>query len=382
MTEVSPNSGSSPIRRVVYTSVARDALSRDELDLVMIKSYRNNYVDGVRGRLFTIGGTFLQILEGVPAAVDEVLARIRADPRHHSIVQHVSVDDETFACTSWSMDATPIGTDPAVAMLQLQSLLPPRAFDACRSALIYACALAATTPAMTDMSHIADPAAVALVQRFEQHIKDSGYPCVGAKSAIAKQQMTAYVGRSLASAWDDVAIVREIIRFAHQYAVEQTIFRTFVTFFPDSPAMDEAAFEKVLWDRITSLQAKDEWLGHGYDPSVSPDPASPKFSLSFGGQAFFVVGMHPNASRPARRFDVPVMVFNLHDQFEKLRAEGRYDTIRKTIINRDVALAGSVNPMLARHGEASEARQYSGRLVGPDWECPYPGRADAAATEA
>jgi hypothetical protein len=27
--------------------------------------------------------------------------------------------------------------------------------------------------------------------------------------------------------------------------------------------------------------------------------------------------------------------------------------------------------MLARHGESSEARQYSGRLVDSDWRCPF-----------
>ncbi len=70
------------------------------------------------------------------------------------------------------------------------------------------------------------------------------------------------------------------------------------------------------------------------------------------------------------------MVFNLHDQFEQLRAQGRYEKLREAILDRDAALAGSVNPMLSRHGDASEARQYSGRAVGNDWECPFAGRAD------
>ena len=41
-------------------------------------------------------------------------------------------------------------------------------------------------------------------------------------------------------------------------------------------------------------------------------------------------------------------------------------------------MAGSINPMLARHGDASEARQYSGRAVGGDWVCPFQGRAKRA----
>ena len=65
------------------------------------------------------------------------------------------------------------------------------------------------------------------------------------------------------------------------------------------------------------------------------------------------------------------MVFNLHDQFEKLREGGRYERMRDAILERDRQLAGNINPMLARHGESSEARQYSGRMVGDDWKCPF-----------
>src|SRR5690606_4758135 len=107
--------------------------------------------------------------------------------------------------------------------------------------------------------------------------------------------------------------------------------------------------------------------GQKPDPRVSHSPDDPHFSLSFGGEAFFVVGLHPAASRPARRFERPALVFNLHDQFEQLRAAGRYDQLRSAIIERDIALAGEPNPMLARHGTISEARQYSGRAVPGDW---------------
>ncbi|MBS7671771.1 YqcI/YcgG family protein, partial [Croceicoccus gelatinilyticus] len=62
---------------------------------------------------------------------------------------------------------------------------------------------------------------------------------------------------------------------------------------------------------------------------------------------------------------------NLHAQFEQLRKEQRYERIRQTILERDRDLSGTINPMLARHGENSEARQYSGRLIEDDWACPF-----------
>ena len=65
------------------------------------------------------------------------------------------------------------------------------------------------------------------------------------------------------------------------------------------------------------------------------------------------------------------MVCNLHDQFERLREDGRYAGLRDTILARDVAYSGSANPMLTDHGTSSEARQYSGRAVDPAWSCPF-----------
>lgn len=95
--------------------------------------------------------------------------------------------------------------------------------------------------------------------------------------------------------------------------------RARVVLFEDDPSFSETGFEACLWERLQSLSDKDDWLGQQLDPRVSADPENPHFSLSFGGQAFFVVGLHPAASRPARRFERPALVFNLHDQFEQLR---------------------------------------------------------------
>ena len=141
--------------------------------------------------------------------------------------------------------------------------------------------------------------------------------------------------------------------------------------FRRSGKLSERRFERAVWDRLQSLSDKDEWLGQPVDPRISLDPEDPHFAVSFAGEAFFIVGLHPNASRPARRFEYPAMVFNLHDQFERLRDEGRYDPLRDTIMKRDERLAGTINPMLATHGEASAARQYSGRQVEDGWVCPF-----------
>ncbi len=203
------------------------------------------------------------------------------------------------------------------------------------------------------------------------HIDDRAFPCVGAKSAMARGTLDVLACSRIDSAWDDVRIHDALMRLAENYRRDQAMYRSFAVIFEGPDDLSETAFEAALWQRVQSLSDKDVWRGQDYDARVSTDPANPHFSLSFGGEAFFIVGLHPRASRPARRFERPTLVFNLHDQFERLRAEGKYETMREKILVRDEALAGSRNPMLARHGAASEARQYSGRVVDDRWACPF-----------
>jgi FPC/CPF motif-containing protein YcgG len=216
-----------------------------------------------------------------------------------------------------------------------------------------------------------------LAGHFRDFVRSTSFPCVGAKSALAKGQMRIVVARDIRSGWDDLRIYPGLLDLAKSYADDPVLFQTFIVIFEQDRALSEASFESHMWNRIQSLSDKDEMFAQTADQRVSGDPGDPHFSLSFGGQAFFVVGLHPGASRPARRFERPAMVFNLHDQFVRLREEGRYEKLRASILDRDEALAGTMNPMLARHGELSEARQYSGREVGNDWECPFNSR-DAA----
>lgn len=216
-----------------------------------------------------------------------------------------------------------------------------------------------------------DDARIAGEDELRARIAEPGFPCVGAKSALARGSLKVLVCHSLASGWDDVKIHRELMDWAEEYRADPSGLRSLAVAFSGPDDLDERTFEALMWERIQSFADKDHWLGQPYDHRVSADPDDPHFSLSFGGEAFFVVGLHPRASRPARRFPHPTLVFNLHNQFEQLRAEGRYERMRERILDRDRSLAGSINPMLARHGETSEARQYSGRLVEEGWACPF-----------
>ena len=206
---------------------------------------------------------------------------------------------------------------------------------------------------------------------FKAFIEAADFPCVGAKSASARGNLTMVNARDLRSGWNDLEIHERLLDWAAAHGEDDGALHSFAVLFSGPDDLGEDEFERLMWERIQSFADKDAWLGQRYAKSVSRDPQDPHFALSFGEKAFFAVGLHPHSSRPARRFSHPAIVFNPHDQFERLRKQNRYGRMRKAIMARDAKLAGSTNPMLADHGEASAAPQYSGRQVGGDWKCPF-----------
>ena len=204
---------------------------------------------------------------------------------------------------------------------------------------------------------------------FRALVGADDYPCVMAKSALRRGEVSLHVYPAF-DATSAEALGRDLARFARAPDPGRGV-RSFVAVFDGEAPASEAAFEAALWTLLGALHARDS---AAWDPAVSADPADPEFSFSFAGRAFYVVGMHPRASRasrPARRLGRAAVVFNLHEQFERLRREGRYGKVRGLIRDRDRAFAGSVNPMLDDFGVRSEARQYSGRAVEDGWRCPF-----------
>lgn len=205
---------------------------------------------------------------------------------------------------------------------------------------------------------------------FIRHIEQVGFPCLAAKTAVARGQIHFFEAGPIDSAACDEGLLEALSSYASSNAEQSAAFQSFVALFPGSAHKTPKQFEKSLWQRLQRLHERDA-RHFDWDPSVSRDPASDHFSMSLAGHAFYVVGTHPGSGRRARRTPVTAMVFNLHCQFEQLRKEGRYNRFRDEIIGRDIAFQGCANPMLAAHGESSEARQYSGRVVDDAWHCPF-----------
>jgi len=211
------------------------------------------------------------------------------------------------------------------------------------------------------------------IGEFERFIRAENFPCVGARSALATKNMMFADAGDLTKP-SAGTILASLQTFA---AATQPRLTTFVALYAGTPDLSERGFETALWRQLAILAQEDR---HRFapDPSISTDPESSDFAISIGGKGFFVVGMHPGASRLARRAPFAALAFNRHDQFRALKASGGYGRMRDIVRRRDIALQGDTNPMLADHGDRSEASQYSGRDVSRDWVCPFMANRHAA----
>ncbi len=205
---------------------------------------------------------------------------------------------------------------------------------------------------------------------FRSFVLDDRFSCLGAKSSIRRELYR--IGTY--ARMDDAAVTEGLARDLYAFAEERrglaSDFTTYIAVFRERAHDSEEAFERALWSQLQRLHDLDA-RHHGWDARVSSDPDDPAFSFSIAGTAFFVVGLHPAASRTARRFAWPTLVFNAHEQFEHLREDGRFGGLQRQIRARELSLDGDLNPNLADYGAHSEARQYSGRAVDETWTCPF-----------
>lgn len=229
------------------------------------------------------------------------------------------------------------------------------------------------TPGADESGH-ADPAAEALAEAFRAHVDARAFPCVGAKAALSQGSLRIATFAALGCRDNDARLLRSLEEFAlHLQGVDldAPTVHSFSAVFDGPADTDEHRFEALLWSQLQRLHTLDFRRGGRWSADVGTDPDGAEFSLSLAGHPFFVIGLHPGASRIARRFSSPALVFNSHRQFERLRQDGRYARMQAATRARDTTLQGSINPNLADFGTAAETRQYSGREVGDEWRCPF-----------
>jgi FPC/CPF motif-containing protein YcgG len=215
----------------------------------------------------------------------------------------------------------------------------------------------------------AAPALARLVHdSFEGHVNSPAFVCVGGKAAVSRGTYRVAMLGELGSDESTAALATGLEAFARERQAAENDFYTYAAFFTGPVGVDESGFERLLWRQLQALHDID---AQPWDAAVSADPADPHFSFSFGGHAYFVVGLHGASSRWSRRFAWPTLVFNPHEQFDDLRDDGRMPRWQEVIRERDAELQGGINPNLGDFGQLPEARQYSGKQNSKEWICPF-----------
>ena len=214
------------------------------------------------------------------------------------------------------------------------------------------------------------PLAEQVHDAFRSCVLHRKFSCVGAKAAINRGTYRFGMYGEMNTPGTTAGLARDVFTFVQEQMGLDEFFTTFVASFTGPRFADEKSFEQLLWSQLQSLHHQDR-LYHTWDSSVASDPQDPRFAFSFGGRAFFIVGLSVVSSRWTRRFAWPTLIFNAHYQFDRLRERGKYTRIQQTIRKREQELQGNVNAVLSDFGEISEARQYAGRMVEDGWQCPF-----------
>ena len=205
---------------------------------------------------------------------------------------------------------------------------------------------------------------------FETFVGQDGYPCIGAQAAVNGKSYAIGLFDNMNGVKSAEGLGNGLSEYIDYLDKRASDFMTYIAIFKNDKFDSEKSFEVSLWSLLNRLHANDI-QNTDWNEEVGHNPDDSDFSFSFGGKAFFMVGLHPKSSRKARRLGHTAIAFNLHNQFENLRKKGRYQKIKEAIRTNEIAFSGSINPMLNDFGEGLEAPQYSGRKVSPDWKCPF-----------
>ena len=92
------------LKSLTYTSLGRLDLAATDIEAIHHTARELNALDGVTGLLIFNGTHFLQIIEGAPDAIDELVERLRRDQRHSGleIRDQNEVEQRSFPDCRWS----------------------------------------------------------------------------------------------------------------------------------------------------------------------------------------------------------------------------------------------------------------------------------------
>ncbi len=94
------------MKRIIYCSQATYDIAPGELVTLLEGSRRNNEAAGLSGMLLYSSQSFLQVLEGDPAALAATYARIETDDRHSNLRLLLDAEVAAPLFPDWTMGSS------------------------------------------------------------------------------------------------------------------------------------------------------------------------------------------------------------------------------------------------------------------------------------
>jgi len=101
------------LEHLIYASVATETFGAPQLAELLQKSRASNELHGLTGMLLhsDADGSFFQVLEGEPAAIDQLLQKLLLDKRHShlTLIIRERITERSFA--GWTMGFSSVSPD-------------------------------------------------------------------------------------------------------------------------------------------------------------------------------------------------------------------------------------------------------------------------------
>ena len=125
------------LKSLTYTSLASFDLTADDLEAIHRTARESNALEGITGLLIFNGTHFLQIVEGSPAAIDDLVERLRRDSRHHHLEIRDAQDMDERSFPDWSMELVRVSAGYFEARDTVSDRLPNGITSAVRDRLFH-----------------------------------------------------------------------------------------------------------------------------------------------------------------------------------------------------------------------------------------------------
>ena len=112
------------LKSLTYTSLARLDLDAADLEAIHRPARELIALDGITGLRVYTGTHFLQIIEGAAPAIDDLLDRLRRDPRHSALQVRDERVVEQSGFPAWSMELVHVSASYFEARETLRVTIP------------------------------------------------------------------------------------------------------------------------------------------------------------------------------------------------------------------------------------------------------------------